>query len=71
MRQDVRLIVDERGKVSACRVLNWPESEPIARRMCDALLEKAEMPPALDSQNQPIKSYYMLTLTAVARTDIR
>ena len=70
-RQDVRLIVDERGKVSACRVLNWPENDPIARRMCNALLENAEMPPALDSSNQPIKSYFMLKLTAVARTDIR
>ena len=39
--------------------------------LCDALLEKAEMLPALDVQNQPIKSYYMLKLTAVARTDIR
>ena len=70
-RQDVRLIVDERGKVSACRVLNWPENDPIARRMCNALLENADMPPALDSSNQPIKSYFMLKLTAVARTDIR
>jgi len=70
-RQDVRLIVDEQGKVSACRVLNWPENDPIARRMCNALQQNAEMPPALDSQNQPIKSYFMLQLTAVARTSIR
>jgi hypothetical protein len=67
-RQDVRLIIDETGKPTGCSVTGWPDDEPIARRMCDALLKEAHIPPALDNRSQPIKSYFVLVLTAIARS---
>ena len=62
--QRVRLLVDEQGKVTGCRVLGWPEDEKIARDMCDALHKSAEFAPALDARSRPIKSYYVLALSA-------
>lgn len=66
--QQVRLLVDAQGKVTACRVLGWPEDEAIAKDMCDALFSRARFAPALDAQSHPIKSFYILALSAVVRT---
>jgi len=68
-RQDVRLIVDAQGKITGCRVLQWPADEPIAQRLCDAVQSEAEIPPALDSAGNPVPSYYLLSLAAVARAE--
>jgi hypothetical protein len=68
-RQDVRLILDQQGRPTACRVLQWPEDEPIAVRLCDALLREARIPPALDKDSKPVSSYFVLVLSAIARME--
>ena len=70
-RQEVRLIIDEQGKPVGCRVLQWPDDEPIARRLCSAFLESARIPPALDNESRPIRSYYVMVLSAILRVEYR
>lgn len=61
--QQVRLLVDEMGKVFGCRLLVGNTDNEIAARMCEALTEDAEFEPALDAQSKPIKGYYRLFLS--------
>jgi hypothetical protein len=66
--QQVRLLIDEQGKVFACRVIEGSNDETIANEMCGALIREARFRPALDANARPVKSYYLLGLSASVRT---
>ena len=54
-----RLLVDESGKVTGCRLLNMPSDTGAARDFCDMMQKRARLTPALDAGGQPIKSFYI------------
>lgn len=64
MRQDVRVLVDELGKPYGCKVVAGAVDESIAQNLCDALLEHAHFQPALNVTRNPMKSYFILSLSA-------
>ena len=62
-----RLLVDEAGKVTACRLLNLPPDTDDAREFCGEMEKRAQLRPALNSGGQPIKSFYIWQITRVVR----
>ena len=54
-----RLDVNETGKVDGCRVLYRTDPDEFAALTCKLLLRRATMSPALDSQNRPVRSFYI------------
>lgn len=54
-----RLLVDESGRVTACRLLSLPSDTDAARGFCEAMQERARLTPALDAAGQPIKSFFI------------
>ncbi|MBX9730078.1 MAG: energy transducer TonB, partial [Sphingomonas sp.] len=54
-----RLDVNETGKVDGCRVLYRTNPDEFATLTCKLLLRRATMSPALDSQNRPVRSFYI------------
>src|SRR5690606_34354716 len=50
---EVRLMVDETGKVTDCEI-HWPSlSDTTNRRLCDSLTRNAKFKPALDANGEP------------------
>lgn len=59
MRQKIRLLVDEEGKVIGCHVIEGAVSQDLDEQMCAAITKDAQFEPALDADAQPVKSYYL------------
>lgn len=54
----LRMMVDAEGKVTACEV-HWPTlAEGLNRQICDALVTNGKFEPALDADGQPFASYF-------------
>lgn len=62
-----RLLVDEAGKVTGCRLLNLPPDTDDAIEFCGEMEQRAQLRPALDSGGRPIKSFYIWQITRVVR----
>jgi hypothetical protein len=65
-----RLVVDESGRVTACRLLNMPADTTDADEFCGQMEERAQLTPALDSEGQPVKSFYIWEMTMVRRSQV-
>lgn len=63
----LRVIVSAEGKVEDCLLLNQTSSPKNAAPACKAM-EKAKFEPALNAQNQPMRSYYATTVTYEVHT---
>lgn len=72
-RNGVRVMIDEAGSPTSCRVQSMALGEAINRTLCDALMENGQFQPALDASGQPMASYWMIDsplLLAVANRQI-
>ena len=57
---EFRLLVDETGGVTDCRVLNGrPEDEGLGRQICAKMPRTWRFEPARDASGTPIKSFYL------------
>jgi len=65
-----RLLVDEAGKVSDCRLLNLPPDTNDAREFCGEMEKRAQLIPALDNAGQPVKSFYIWQVVMVRRSGV-
>lgn len=65
-----RLIVDEAGKVTACKLLAPPSEPDDANAFCGEMQKRAQFAPALDSGGQPLKSVYMWEMTRIQRATV-
>jgi TonB family protein len=57
----MRLLIDEKGRVSNCFLFNQTEASSLDSPACK-YMEKAEFEPALDSNGEPMESYYLNTI---------
>ena len=62
-----RLLVDEAGKVTACRLLNLPPDTDDALEFCGEMEQRAQLRPALDGGGRPIRSLYIWEITRIRR----
>ncbi|MFU7527184.1 energy transducer TonB [Qipengyuania sp. ASV99] len=53
----MRVIVDEDGSVSECKLFESTETERLESKACEEM-EDAEFEPALDASGQPMRSFY-------------
>ncbi|GAB5348712.1 energy transducer TonB [Alteriqipengyuania sp. 357] len=53
-----RLIIDERGMPASCAIDGATDPDDFSDLTCEKLMSRAEFEPALDSQGNPIRSYY-------------
>lgn len=61
-RLNVRLIVDENGKVQSCIVTTSAATEGLNSPVCEIMAE-AQFDPALDAQGKPFASFYATAVT--------
>lgn len=54
----LRLLVDEQGAISDCRVTDMTQTQNISTTACDDFARLARFEPALDAAGQPMKSFY-------------
>lgn len=55
---EFRLMIDEKGKVTACHIQQSTNPEGFNDAVCDAMTRRASFEPALDKDGQPMASYY-------------
>jgi TonB family protein len=60
---DFRLNVDTDGQVSGCHIQRSTQPVGFEEVVCDLLTRRARFEPALDSEGNPIASYYISTIT--------
>ncbi len=61
----MRVIVEPDGSVSGCHIDNATKTEKLQSPACQEM-QRAKFLPALDAQGQPMRSYYMTSITYVA-----
>lgn len=54
-----RLMVDEEGKPTACRIQHSIGDEAFDRVSCERLMARASFQPGLDGEGRPLASYYV------------
>jgi hypothetical protein len=59
----LRLKVDERGRVAECVVQSSPGSSEFGSKNCTGIRKYARLDPALDPQGQPVESYMQMSVT--------
>ena len=57
----MRVIIDEAGAVSQCKIVSATETQSLQSTACKAMKD-ARFSPALDAQGQPFKSFYTETI---------
>ena len=57
-----RVIVDEHGTPSACRIQTSTRPKEFDDLVCKSVMKRAQFEPALDSQGKPIRSYWRQTV---------
>jgi hypothetical protein len=65
-----RLLVDEAGKVTGCRLLNLPPETDDAYEFCGEMEKRAQLTPALDAAGRQIKSFYIWEILIATRTTV-
>lgn len=67
-RMQFRLLVDEMGHVADCRITGAAEYAELSQKICSVMPKNYEFLPALDNGGNPIRSYYLTTITRVHRS---
>jgi hypothetical protein len=62
-----RLLVDETGKATDCRLLEGVATQDRTGKFCEAVIKWAEFAPALDANGQPVKSYFLWLVSFAPR----
>lgn len=58
-----RLIVDREGRVEECHIQQATQGDAFERAVCEAVVKRARFEPALDAEGNPIRSYYVNSVT--------
>jgi len=65
----VRMVVDEKGKPSNCKLIEAAGNVEIAPTLCRAVLESARFEPARDASGKPVRSVAVHVLTSQVNVD--
>ena len=67
-RAKVRLVIDEKGKLESCEIVETDAPQDLVKTICPTFQGKAQFKPALDTKGKPQRATYVRSIKFVIQS---